>query len=127
MSATIDAMIITYNESLNLPHCLKALQGWTNRIFVIDSGSTDGTQQIAAKRQQTQLFVGDEPPPLRKTWRGKIEKIDGEWKVVTRRGSFGFVNADAHAERLSELAGTDTNVDGWWRVNRIEIVSLEPR
>jgi acetyltransferase-like isoleucine patch superfamily enzyme len=43
----IDVMIITYNESLNLPHCLRALQGWTNKIFVIDSGSTDGTQEIA--------------------------------------------------------------------------------
>lgn len=45
----IDAMIITYNESLNLPHCLEALKGWTNKVFVIDSGSTDGTQDIARR------------------------------------------------------------------------------
>ena len=43
----IDVMIITYNEALNLPHCLAALQGWVRKIFVIDSGSTDGTQEIA--------------------------------------------------------------------------------
>ncbi len=43
----IDVMIITFNEALNLPHCLQALQGWTNKVFVIDSGSTDGTQEIA--------------------------------------------------------------------------------
>ncbi|GAB4187478.1 MAG: hypothetical protein Kow00105_02120 [Phycisphaeraceae bacterium] len=43
----IDVMIITYNEAVNLPHCLQALQGWTHKIFVIDSGSTDGTQDIA--------------------------------------------------------------------------------
>ncbi len=43
----IDAMIITHNEALNLPHCLKALTGWANKVFVIDSGSTDGTQEIA--------------------------------------------------------------------------------
>jgi acetyltransferase-like isoleucine patch superfamily enzyme len=43
----IDVMIIAFNESLNLPHCLAALRGWTRRIFVIDSGSTDGTQDIA--------------------------------------------------------------------------------
>ena len=43
----IDAMIITHNEALNLPHCLKVLTGWTNKIFVIESGSTDGTQEIA--------------------------------------------------------------------------------
>ncbi len=43
----IDVMIIAHNESVNLPHCLRALQGWTNKIFVVDSGSTDGTQEIA--------------------------------------------------------------------------------
>jgi len=43
----IDVMIITHNEAMNLPHCLQALQGWTNKVFVIDSGSTDGTQDLA--------------------------------------------------------------------------------
>lgn len=43
----IDVMIITHNESINLPHCLRVLKGWTNKIFVVDSGSTDDTPQIA--------------------------------------------------------------------------------
>jgi acetyltransferase-like isoleucine patch superfamily enzyme/glycosyltransferase involved in cell wall biosynthesis len=43
----IDVMIITHNEAINLPPCLQALQGWTNKVFVIDSGSTDGTQDLA--------------------------------------------------------------------------------
>lgn len=43
----IDVMIITHDEALNLPHCVAALRGWTNKVFVIDSGSTDGTQDIA--------------------------------------------------------------------------------
>ncbi|MEM7229326.1 MAG: glycosyltransferase family 2 protein [Planctomycetota bacterium] len=43
----IDVMMITKNEALNVPYSLKALQGWTNKVFVVDSGSTDGTQDIA--------------------------------------------------------------------------------
>jgi acetyltransferase-like isoleucine patch superfamily enzyme/glycosyltransferase involved in cell wall biosynthesis len=43
----IDVMIITHNEAINLPHCLQALQGWTNKVFVIDSGSMDGTPDLA--------------------------------------------------------------------------------
>lgn len=43
----IDVMIITHNEALNLPRCLAALQGWTRKVFVIDSGSNDGTQDLA--------------------------------------------------------------------------------
>jgi acetyltransferase-like isoleucine patch superfamily enzyme/glycosyltransferase involved in cell wall biosynthesis len=40
-------MIITHNEALNLPHCLESIKGCANKVFVIDSGSTDGTQDIA--------------------------------------------------------------------------------
>ena len=43
----IDVLIQTYNEELNLPHTLASLKGWVNRIFVVDSGSTDGTVEIA--------------------------------------------------------------------------------
>jgi acetyltransferase-like isoleucine patch superfamily enzyme/glycosyltransferase involved in cell wall biosynthesis len=45
----IDVMIITYNEAQNLPHCLAALQGWVRRVFVVDSGSTDETCEIARR------------------------------------------------------------------------------
>ena len=43
----LDVLIITRNEAENLPSCLAALTGWTNRVFVVDSGSTDETQEIA--------------------------------------------------------------------------------
>jgi len=43
----VDAMIITLDEAQNLPFCLASLLGWTEQIFVIDCGSTDGTQEIA--------------------------------------------------------------------------------
>ena len=45
--APIDVMMITFNEAVNLPHSLGALQGWANKVFVVDSGSTDGSQEIA--------------------------------------------------------------------------------
>jgi acetyltransferase-like isoleucine patch superfamily enzyme/glycosyltransferase involved in cell wall biosynthesis len=43
----LDVLIQTHNEELNLPHTLQSIQGWVNRIFVVDSGSTDATCQIA--------------------------------------------------------------------------------
>jgi glycosyltransferase involved in cell wall biosynthesis len=44
----ISVLILTYNEEVNLPSCLKSLQ-WSNDIVVLDSLSTDQTQSIAAK------------------------------------------------------------------------------
>ena len=43
----VEVIIIAFNERLNLPHCLRALVGWVKRVYVIDSGSTDGTRELA--------------------------------------------------------------------------------
>jgi glycosyltransferase involved in cell wall biosynthesis len=43
----ISAFIITRNEADRLPPVLAALQGLVAEIVVVDSGSTDGTQEVA--------------------------------------------------------------------------------
>lgn len=43
----VDVFIQTFNEEVNLPHTLATLKGWANRVFVVDSGSTDRTRDIA--------------------------------------------------------------------------------
>jgi len=45
--ASISAIVLTFNEERNLPECLASLAGWVDEIFVVDSGSTDGTVDIA--------------------------------------------------------------------------------
>lgn len=43
----ISAIILTYNEERNLPECLHSLHGWIDEVLIVDSGSTDRTQDIA--------------------------------------------------------------------------------
>jgi glycosyltransferase involved in cell wall biosynthesis len=47
--AGVSVLILTKNEELDLPGCLDTLT-WCDDIHVLDSGSTDKTQQIAAAR-----------------------------------------------------------------------------
>ena len=47
-SPALSIIILTSNEAKNLPACLASLQGLGGEIFVVDSGSTDGTQAVAA-------------------------------------------------------------------------------
>lgn len=42
----VSALVLTYNEEINLPRCLKSL-AWCDDVVVLDSGSTDQTVQIA--------------------------------------------------------------------------------
>ena len=45
--AAVAAVVLTFNEERNLPACLASLGGWVDELFVVDSGSTDRTVEIA--------------------------------------------------------------------------------
>lgn len=42
----ISAVIITYNEERNITRCLQSLQGIADEIVVVDSDSTDSTEEL---------------------------------------------------------------------------------
>ena len=46
---TISVCMIVKNEEKNLAACLDCLQGITDEIVIVDTGSTDATKEIAAK------------------------------------------------------------------------------
>lgn len=45
----ISAVIITLNEAANIEGCIQSLEGVADEILIADSGSTDGTVQLAEK------------------------------------------------------------------------------
>jgi glycosyltransferase involved in cell wall biosynthesis len=45
----VSVLLLTFNEAINLPRCLDALT-WCDDIAIVDSGSTDGTINIARAR-----------------------------------------------------------------------------
>ncbi|MDE3076948.1 MAG: glycosyltransferase family 2 protein, partial [Chloroflexota bacterium] len=44
---TISACLIVKNEEANLGRCLRSLKGKVDEVIVVDTGSTDGTVEIA--------------------------------------------------------------------------------
>lgn len=47
MPGNVDLIVLTFNEELNLDYCLRSVQGLVQNIFIVDSGSTDRTVEIA--------------------------------------------------------------------------------
>jgi glycosyltransferase involved in cell wall biosynthesis len=45
--ARVSVIVLTHNEQANLPACLESLKGLDCVVFVVDSGSTDGTVELA--------------------------------------------------------------------------------
>jgi|GEM_PF-5641133 len=46
---TVSVCMIVKDERLYLPRCLAALAPWIQELVVVDTGSTDGTQEVVAK------------------------------------------------------------------------------
>ncbi|HEX7009370.1 MAG TPA: WcaF family extracellular polysaccharide biosynthesis acetyltransferase [Phycisphaeraceae bacterium] len=77
-----DVMIITYNEALNLPHCLQALGSAPRRVFVIDSGSTDGTQDIARAYGAQVVHHDWEGYARQKNWGLEHLPFESDWVLI---------------------------------------------
>lgn len=78
----IDVMIIAHNEALNLPYCLRSLQGWTRKVFVIDSGSTDGTPDVARSFGAEVFEHTWEGYARQKNWGLENLPIEADWLLI---------------------------------------------
>ena len=111
----ISAVIITYNEELYIDKCLASIDGVADEIVVVDSYSTDSTEEICRKynvrfikhefegyRDQKNYAMGlatyknilslDADEALSDTLRGSILSIKDKWDfdgyVFNRRNNF---------------------------------------
>jgi putative colanic acid biosynthesis acetyltransferase WcaF len=78
----IDVLIQTHNEELNLPHALASVKGWVNRVFVVDSGSTDGTERIAAEYGAVFVQKAWEGYARQKNWALDHLPFEADWILI---------------------------------------------
>ena len=45
----ISVVILTFNEALHIERCIESARRVADKIFIVDSHSTDGTQEIARR------------------------------------------------------------------------------
>ena len=55
MSTKISALLITYNEEKNIQRYLDDVEDYADEILIIDSYSTDKTEEIARKHSKVQF------------------------------------------------------------------------
>lgn len=85
---TISAIILTKDEVCNLKQCVRSLE-WCQEIIVVDSGSTDGTIQLA-ESLGIKIFTNIQPPPFKiseqRNWALQNCNLKSEWVL--------FIDAD---------------------------------
>lgn len=118
-AVSLDAVILTKDEAANLPACLESLQPWAARVFVVDSGSTDGTIEIARRYGAVVLHHQYESPAHQWNWAFRNVPFTSEWALC--------LDADHRVtpelrEELALLFGDGAappdDVDGFYMVRR---------
>jgi len=80
----LTVVVLTFNEELHLARCLESVRGLTNKLVVIDSGSSDRTQEIAFEygarvlvnpfiNQSIQFNWGLEHAEINTTWGMRLD------------------------------------------------------
>jgi glycosyltransferase involved in cell wall biosynthesis len=117
----ISVVVPTYNEERNIENCLRCLCDWASEIFVVDSGSSDRTMQIAAKYGA--LIVHHPFETHARQWRWALENLPLQHDWVLGLDADQRITPELAAE-LHRLFTTEksrlTQVDGFF-INRRQV------
>lgn len=92
MSSPLSVIILTYNEEKNIGDCLQSVRSLTDDVFVVDSGSTDRTVEIARSFGANVIHHPFENYSQQRNWALQHLPVQHEW----------VLNLDAD-HRMTEL------------------------
>jgi glycosyltransferase involved in cell wall biosynthesis len=112
MRADVSVIILTYNEQQHIKRCIESLLPLTQKIYVVDSNSTDTTVSIceslgAKVYQRPWKNYADQFQ-----WGLDNADIDTEW--VMRMDADEYIEYDLRIELPVALVGADDNISGFY-------------
>jgi len=126
-SVPLSVLVITYNEAHNIQDCLASV-AFAEELLVVDSGSTDGTRELARAAGATVVEHAFESAGRQRNWALPLLRhawclvVDADERVTPEleREIEGTVRADGAADgylirRRSFFLGTPIRHAGWGR------------
>ena len=104
----LSALVTTKNEERAIRACLESIR-WADEVVVVDSGSTDGTLEIARSIADQVLDHEYESPAAQKNW--ALQKLRHSWVLILDADE--RVTPDLRQEIESVLADPSRR-DGYW-------------
>lgn len=106
----LTVVILTYNEKLHIERCVENVQRLTEKVFVVDSHSTDGTQELARKMGATVVEHDYVNQAQQMQWALDNLDIDTEW--VMRMDADEYLSDGLVDEIKKELPNLPKSVTG---------------
>ena len=111
----VSVLIPIKNEAANLPRCLASV-AWAAEIFVVDSQSTDGSQQIAERHgAKVVQFEFNGTWPKKKNWALENLPFAHEWVFILDADE--VMPPEAEAEFRAIVCDVQHATAGYW-INR---------
>lgn len=107
----ITVLILTFNEVLHIERCIENAKRVSDKVFVVDSHSTDGTQEIARQAGASVVEHDYVNQAQQMQWALDNLKIDSEW--VMRLDADEYLSdglVDEIKEKLPQLPKDVTGV-----------------
>ncbi|PKO52124.1 MAG: glycosyltransferase family 2 protein, partial [Betaproteobacteria bacterium HGW-Betaproteobacteria-20] len=106
----LSVVILTHNEEIHLHRALKSISRIAKRVFIIDSGSTDASCEIARTHGAIVLKHGFINYAQQFQWGIENAQIDTEW--VMRLDADEIIEDDLAQELLNRVPGLAPDVVG---------------
>ena len=111
----VSILIPIKSEAANLPRCLDSV-AWAAEVWVVDSGSTDGSPQIAEARGATVVqFEFNGTWPKKKNWALENLPFKHEWVFILDADE--VLPPETEAEFRAIVSDPQHTVTGYW-INR---------
>jgi glycosyltransferase involved in cell wall biosynthesis len=107
----VSAIVLAFNEEVNLPSCLESLVGLDSEVFVVDSGSTDRTVEIAEEAGATVVFHKFVNYSAQRNWAQRHLPLNTEW--VLHLDADERLTAEVVREINDVLAQCTSEIDGF--------------
>jgi len=111
MGVSLSVIILTHNEETNLPACLDSLKGLDCEVFVVDSGSSDRTVEIAKAAGTTVVEHPFENYAAQRNWAQEHLPARGDW--VLHLDADERLTAELVMEINQALQDSSHDVDGF--------------
>ncbi len=106
----IAAIILTKNEEINLPACLESLEDVASEVYVVDSGSTDRTVEIAGRCGARVLAHDFASHAAQFNW--ALDRIDTDAEWILRIDADERLSVELRRDLAHRLAGVGSEVAG---------------
>lgn len=115
--STLSLIVLTHNEEPNIEQCLKSVQGVAQNVFIVDSGSTDRTLEVAHRHNAhvvTHEFINQ---AQQFNWALDNLPIESDW--ILRLDADEYLLPELRDEIARVLPETPAEITGFYMKRRL--------